>query len=97
MIFASREFQLLVREVKHNYVYALTAIKLPLYALTTFVFMLPGVFAFSFAGGAVTAGGSLVRIIIYLAIAGISLFLISLIPKYLKKKHGNVLEEVEES
>lgn len=80
-----------------NYVYALTAIKLPLYALTTFVFMLPGVFAFSFAGGAVTAGGSLVRIIIYLAIAGVSLFLISLIPKYLKKKHGDVLEEVEEN
>lgn len=80
-----------------NYVYSLTAIKLPLYALTTFVFMLPGVFAFSFAGGAVTAGGSPVRIIIYLAIAGISLFLISLIPKYLNKKHGNVLEEAEEN
>lgn len=79
-----------------NYVYALTAIKLPVYALTTFIFMLPGVFAFSFAGGAVTAGGSPVRIIIYLAVAGISLFLISLIPKYLKKKHGDVLEEVEE-
>ena len=79
-----------------NYVYALTAIKLPVYALTTFIFMLPGVFAFSFAGGAVTAGGSPIRIIIYLAVAGISLFLISLIPKYLKKKHGDVLEEVEE-
>jgi len=79
-----------------NYVYALTAIKLPVYALTTFVFMLPGVFAFSFAGGAVTAGGSPVKIIIYLAVAGVSLFLISLIPKYLKKKHGDVLEEVEE-
>jgi uncharacterized membrane protein YdjX (TVP38/TMEM64 family) len=36
-----------------NYVYAMTAIKLPIYALATFVFMLPGCFAFSFAGGAV--------------------------------------------
>jgi uncharacterized membrane protein YdjX (TVP38/TMEM64 family) len=76
-----------------NYVYAMTAIKLPVYALTTFVFMLPGVFAFSFAGGAVTAGGSPVRIIAYLAVAGVALFAISLIPKYLKKKHGDVLEE----
>jgi len=76
-----------------NYVYAITAIKLPIYAVATFAFMLPGVFAFSFAGGAVTAGGSPVRIIAYLAVAGVSLFLISLIPKYLKKRHGEVLDD----
>lgn len=78
-----------------NYVYAMTAIKLPVYALTTFVFMLPGCFAFSFAGGAVSAGGSPTKIIAYLAVAGVALFAISLIPKYLKKKHGDVLEDSE--
>jgi len=78
-----------------NYVYAMTAIKLPIYALATFVFMLPGCFAFSFAGGAVSAGGSPTTIIAYLAVAGVALFAISLIPKYLKKKHGDVLEEDE--
>ncbi|WP_279512706.1 MULTISPECIES: hypothetical protein [Halanaerobium] len=40
-----------------------------------------------------SAGGSPTTIIAYLAVAGVALFGISLIPKYLKKKHGDVLEE----
>ncbi|MDZ7673104.1 MAG: TVP38/TMEM64 family protein [Halanaerobiales bacterium] len=80
-----------------NYVYALTGINIVIYTLTTFVFMLPGVFAFSFAGGAITTGGSPVKIIAYLAVAGVVLFLISLIPKWLKKRRGgDILEDVEE-
>lgn len=80
-----------------NYVYSLTAIGLIPYTLATFVFMLPGCLAFSFAGGAITSGGSPVKIIAYLAVAGVVLFGISLIPKWLKKKKGgDVLEEIEE-
>ncbi|MGM0501804.1 MAG: TVP38/TMEM64 family protein [Bacillota bacterium] len=80
-----------------NYVYALTAIDLPSYSLATFVFMLPGCLAFSFAGGAITSGGSPVKIIAYLAVAGVVLFGISLIPKFLKKKSDeDVLEDLEE-
>ncbi|MFP4661451.1 MAG: TVP38/TMEM64 family protein [Halanaerobiales bacterium] len=78
-----------------NYVYALTAIKLPVYALTTFAFMLPGCLAFSFAGGAVSTGGSPVKIIAYLGVAGVALFGISYIPKWLKKKRGGeIIEDV---
>ncbi|GAB6098200.1 TVP38/TMEM64 family protein [Halanaerocella petrolearia] len=79
-----------------NYVYALTSIDLFSYTLATFVFMLPGCLAFSFAGGAVSSGGSPVKIIAYLAVAGVLLFIISLIPKWLKKKNGDLLEEEEE-
>ena len=79
-----------------NYVYSLTATDLLTYTWTTFVFMLPGCLAFSFAGGAVTSGGSPVKIIAYLAVAGLVLFGISLIPKWLKKKKdSDVLEEIE--
>jgi uncharacterized membrane protein YdjX (TVP38/TMEM64 family) len=79
-----------------NYVYALTAADLFTYTWTTFVFMLPGSLAFSFAGGAITSGGSPVKIIAYLAVAGVVLFGISLIPKWLKKKKdGDVLEDIE--
>ncbi|MFO7820310.1 MAG: TVP38/TMEM64 family protein [Halanaerobacter sp.] len=77
-----------------NYVYALTAVDLLTYTWTTFVFMLPGSLAFSFAGGAITSGGSPVKIIAYLAVAGVVLFGISLIPKYLQKnKDSDVLED----
>ena len=77
-----------------NYVYALTAVDLLTYTWTTFVFMLPGSLAFSFAGGAITSGGSPVEIIAYLAVAGVVLFGISLIPKWLQKKNdSDVLEE----
>ncbi|TDX48352.1 TVP38/TMEM64 family protein [Orenia marismortui] len=76
-----------------NYVYGLTSISLVSYAVATFVFMLPGCLAFSFAGGAISSGGSPMEIIMYLGIAGIVLFGISLIPKWLKKKNGDLLEE----
>ncbi|AGB41124.1 hypothetical protein Halha_1176 [Halobacteroides halobius DSM 5150] len=80
-----------------NYVYALTSIDLLSYTVATFVFMLPGCLAFSFAGGAVSSGGSPVKIIMYLAVAGVVLFGISLIPKWLKKKRGgDVLEDLED-
>lgn len=79
-----------------NYVYSLTGIDLSSYSLATFIFMLPGCLAFSFAGGAITSGGSPVKIIAYLAVAGVVLFGISLIPKWLKKKKdADVLEDVE--
>ena len=81
-----------------NYVYSLTAVDLFTYTWTTFVFMLPGSLAFSFAGGAVTSGGSPVKIIMYLSVAGVVLFGISLIPKWLKKKSdADVLDEIEEA
>ena len=80
-----------------NYVYSLTAVSLPVYTWTTFVFMLPGAFAFSFAGGAITSGGSPVKIIAYLAVAGVVLFGISLIPKFLRSdEEEDILDEIEE-
>ncbi len=78
-----------------NYVYGLTSINIVSYALATFVFMLPGCLAFSFAGGAISSGGSVTEIIMYLGIAGVILFAISLIPKWLKKKKGALVEDAE--
>jgi hypothetical protein len=49
--------------------------------------MLPGTAAFTFAGGALSDGrGDVKRTLVYLAIAGVLLVLISLIPRWLQRR-----------
>jgi len=70
-----------------NYAYGLTRIGFWPYLITSFICMLPATAAFTFAGGALSEGrGDVKRTLLYLAIAGVLLVLISLIPRWLQRR-----------
>ena len=70
-----------------NYAYGLTRIGFWPYFITSSICILPGTAAFTFAGGALSEGrGDVKRTLLYLAIAGVLLVLISLIPRLLQRK-----------
>ncbi len=74
-----------------NYAYGLTNIKLPTYVIVSSIFMLPGTVAYVQIGGALVSGeGDLKKTLIYLSIAGVLIFLVSLIPKLLGKKQTDL-------
>ena len=76
-----------------NYVYGLTPIKLLTFFVVSFITMAPGAFIYAFMAGAIVAGEPIVTLMIYFAIAGVILFLVSLIPKYIAKKKGINLKD----
>src|SRR4030095_8912418 len=70
-----------------NYAYGLTRIGFWTYLVTSWICMLPGPAAYTFAGGALSEGGGDVRRTLgYLAIAGMLIVLVSLIPRLLKRR-----------
>ena len=70
-----------------NYAYGITRIGFWPYAITSSICMLPGTAAFTFAGGALSDGrGDVRRTLGYLAVAGVLLVLISLIPRWLQRR-----------
>jgi len=70
-----------------NYAYGITRIGFWPYAITSSICMLPGTAAFTFAGGALSDGrGDVTRTVAYLAVAGVLLVLISLIPRWLRRR-----------
>ena len=70
-----------------NYAYGLTKIKLSTYVLISAIFMLPGTIAYVQIGGAIVSGeGNLFKTLIYLSLAAILVLLVSLIPKFLRKR-----------
>lgn len=70
-----------------NYAYGITRIGFWPYLITSSICMLPGATAFTFAGGALSDGrGDVKRTLAYLAIAGMLLVLISLIPRWLQRR-----------
>ena len=69
-----------------NYAYGLTRIGFWTYLITSWICMLPGTAAYTFAAGALSEGGGDVRRTLgYLAIAGVLIVLVSLIPRMLKR------------
>jgi len=71
-----------------NYAYGITRIGFWPYAITSSVCMLPGTVAFTFAGGALGEGrGDVRRTLAYLAVAGVLLVLVSLIPRWLQRRN----------
>jgi uncharacterized membrane protein YdjX (TVP38/TMEM64 family) len=70
-----------------NYVYGLTKISLPVYALVSFVCMLPGCIAFNFMAGSVRTG-EFGKALGYLAAGAVVFVILSLIPGWIKKKYG---------
>jgi len=70
-----------------NYAYGLTKVRLTTYALLTGTCMVPGVAAYTFAGGSLaTAREDLTRTFVYLGISAVLLVLISLIPGWLGRR-----------
>ena len=70
-----------------NYAYGITRIGFWPYVTTSSICILPGTVAFTFAGGALSDGrGDVRRTLAYLAIAGVLLVLISLIPRWLQRR-----------
>jgi uncharacterized membrane protein YdjX (TVP38/TMEM64 family) len=70
-----------------NYAYGLTRIGFWPYAITSSICMLPGTAAFTFAGGALSEGrGDVRRTLAYLAVAGVLLVLMSLVPRWLQRR-----------
>ena len=74
-----------------NYAYGLTKIKFATYVLVSAIFMLPGTIAYVQIGGALVSGeGNLRKTLIYLSIAGVLIVLVSLIPKFLRKRQTDL-------
>lgn len=69
-----------------NYAYGITRIGFWPYVITSAICMLPGTAAFTFAGGALSEGRGVRRTLAYLALAGVLLVLISLIPRWLARR-----------
>ena len=71
-----------------NYAYGVTRIGFWAYVTTSAVCMIPATVAYTFAGGALSrGGGDLRRTVGYLAVAGVLIVLVSLIPRYLERRN----------
>ncbi|MCK8825079.1 TVP38/TMEM64 family protein [Fuchsiella alkaliacetigena] len=79
-----------------NYAYGLTDIKLSTYFFVSWGCMLPGTIAYVLSASALAQGdGNIGRTFMYLAIAGVFFVIISLIPKWLEKSHGEIINEIK--
>ena len=76
-----------------NYIYGLTAINFVTYFFVSLVTMAPGAFIYAIMADRIVTEGFSVMLLIYFAIAGVVLFLVSLIPKYIAKKKGIKLND----
>jgi len=50
--------------------------------------MAPGAFIYAYMAGEIAANGFSIKLMVQFAIAGVILFLVSLVPKYISKKKG---------
>ncbi len=55
--------------------------------------MAPGAFIYAFMAGEIVKNGVSIKLLIQFSVAGIILFVVSLIPKYIAKKNGITLEK----
>ena len=76
-----------------NYIYGLTPINILTFAGVSFITMAPGAFIYAYMAGTIVDEGFTPSLLIQFAIAGIILFLVSLIPKYIAKKKGIKLSD----
>jgi len=71
-----------------NYAYGLTSMKLPTFALVSLITMAPGAFIYAYIAGEIVTQGVSVSLLLQFTAAGLLLFGVSLIPKYIAKKKG---------
>lgn len=78
-----------------NYAYGLTKIDLKTFFVVSFICMAPGAFIYAYMAGEIVLNGFSVGLLVKFAAAGIILFLVSLIPKYIAKKKGIDMEALK--
>ncbi|CAH0535166.1 hypothetical protein VST7929_02827 [Vibrio stylophorae] len=71
-----------------NYAYGLTSLNIGTYALVSLLTMAPGAFIFAYMAGDIATNGVSAMLLVKFAAAGLVLFGMSLIPKYIAKKKG---------
>ncbi|MGC9551895.1 TVP38/TMEM64 family protein [Vibrio metoecus] len=71
-----------------NYAYGLTSLNLCTYAIVSLLTMAPGAFIFAYMAGDIATNGVSAMLLVKFAAAGLVLFGMSLIPKYIAKKKG---------
>ncbi|GAA0719431.1 TVP38/TMEM64 family protein [Clostridium malenominatum] len=71
-----------------NYAYGLTKIKLSTYFIVSLICMAPGAFIYAYMAGEIVTNGFSPALLVKFAGAGVALFLVSLVPKYIAKKKG---------
>nr|WP_235788466.1 TVP38/TMEM64 family protein [Salipaludibacillus sp. CUR1] len=80
-----------------NYAYGLTSLGFAKYTGVSLITMAPGAFIYAFMAGQIVREGISLNLMLQFAAAGIILFLVSLIPKYLAKKKGIDMDELKET
>lgn len=74
-----------------NYAYGLTKVKFSTYVIVSAIFMLPGTIAYVQIGGALVSGdGNLFKTLLYLSLAAVLVLVVSLIPKFLRKRELDI-------
>ncbi len=77
-----------------NYAYGLTRIPLHTYVLVSWVAMIPGTIAYNFMAGSVVAGeGDLYRVLTYLGIGAVFFVLITLVPRWIRKRQEDLADD----
>ncbi len=71
-----------------NYAYGITPMKVGNFAMVSLITMAPGSFIYAFIAGEIATNGVSLKLLIQFTVAGVVLFLVSLIPKYIAKKKG---------
>jgi uncharacterized membrane protein YdjX (TVP38/TMEM64 family) len=78
-----------------NYAYGLTKISLKTYVLVSFICMAPGGFIYAYMAGEIVTNGVSLGLLAKFAAAGLILFLVSLIPRWIAKKKGIDMTELK--
>lgn len=77
-----------------NYAYGITGLNLWTYVGVSLLTMAPGAFIFAYMAGDIATNGVSAMLLVKFAAAGLVLFGMSLIPKYIAKKKGINMEEL---
>ena len=71
-----------------NYAYGVTKMKVGTFGLVSFITMAPGAIIYAFMAGEIATNGLSLKLLFQFAVAGLFLFMVSLIPKYIANKKG---------
>lgn len=71
-----------------NYAYGVTPMKLSTFVLISLITMAPGAFIYAFMAGEICTNGISMKLLVQFAAAGLILFGVSLIPKFISRKKG---------
>jgi len=71
-----------------NYAYGVTPVNFFTFTGISLITMAPGAFIYAYMAGEIAANGFSLKLMIQFAAAGVILFLVSLVPKYIARKKG---------